>query len=392
MIMLSKKFVQKTTLFSFTTIGFLVFSFNQKSFCMEREEEERSKVSSTTYSSQGNSNLLSIINSLKESDLKKAEEIRKLLKKNQELETIIKKQEQLVLNNSSLRQPPSEKEKKLVIRKEKTETSIKSEEEGLINVYLKNVQLEKEIEELIEERNNLYSLTADPDGTHKIIQEMMQLIGIKTDDLINCEGIIFAEKCLGRLKAVVDSAGGEGKQDDFPAAFNITSSSSYPSNSVGEIEVVKPVSITTPSTTFSFDTWRQGLLSIKAPWAKVIWQRWTHNNLQSLDLYHNQIDSEGGKRLGEALSNTSLLYLNLANNWLGDEGATAIGKALEVNTTLLKLNFNLNKIGNKGAKALGESLKFNTTLQFMSLRYNKFNAEGKAVIIKNAHCKVDFKS
>lgn len=392
--MLSHKCFQKIAILSLTIIGFLIFPFNQKSLGMNGEDgdDRRSGAPVVIYPS---SNLLAIIKSLQEKDLRKEEEIRKLSQKNQELEKIIKKQEELS-NNSALRQSQLEKGEKETNLKEKNKSSSTQEKEvEQTNVYLKIIQLETEIEELIEERNNLYSLTADPDGTQKIIKDMMQLIGINTDDLINCEGAIFAEKCLGRLRTVVNAAAGKEKEDTFSDSNTKSSSnlSSNSSSSYSSTAISMPLAISTSSPPFSFDAWRQKLLSINAPWSKVILQRWTHSAQQSLDLYRNQIPPEGGKLLAEALkSNTALLHLNLANNGLGNEGAEAIGDALKFNTTLLTFNFNLNKIENKGAIALGEGLKLNTTLQFLSLRYNKFTGEGKAVIQKNAkNCKVDFK-
>lgn len=395
MLMLSHKCFQKPSIFSLTILGFLIFPFNQKSRSMDYEEGDDRRLGAPMVIHNG-SNLLAIIKSLQERELRKEEEIRKLLQKNQELEKIIKKQEELSAN-SALRPSQSEKGEQVTYLKEKNKSSSAHEKEAeQTNVYLKIIKLEAEIEELIEERNNLYSLTADPDGTQKIIKEMMSLIGINTDDLINCEGTIFAEKCLGRLRTVVRSATGKEKDDTFPDvnikspsnfSSNLSSSSSYSSTTIST-----PIAKSTHSTTFSFDVWRQKLLSINTPWSKVILQRWTHSTQQSLDLYRNQIPLEGGKLLAEALKfNTSLLHLNLANNGLGNEGAEAIGDALKFNTTLLTFNFNLNKIENTGAIALGESLKLNTTLQFLSLRYNKFTGEGKGAIQKNANCKVDFK-
>lgn len=384
--MLSKKCFQETFILSLSIIGFLIFSFNQKLFCTDRESD-MDKTSNAPMIRHNSSNLLAIIKSLKESDLKKEGEIKTLLQKNQELEKIIKKQGEFVLNNC-LQQSELEKGEKQTSLKEKNKVLSGAKEKlEQTSVYLKMIHLEEEIKELIEERNNLYSLTADPDGTQKIIKDIMQFIGINTDDLINCEGIIFAEKCLELLKIALTSAAREENEDDF-TVFTTKSSSSYSSTVVSY-----PIVITNQSNTFSFNAWHQGFLSINTPWSKVICQRWTHNNLQSLDLYRNQIPPEGGKLLAEALKfNTSLLYLNLANNWLGNEGAKAMGEALKVNSTLLKFNFNLNKIENRGAEDLAEGLKYNTTLQFISLRYNKFTGDGKRVIKKNTNCKVDFKS
>ncbi len=307
-----------------------------------------------------------------------------MLKRNNILEKILQEKEKL--NNSS------NKNNKIsqTFFQETDKLKENAEELDLRSVYSKNAKLEREIEELIEERDKLYSLTAETDGTHKIIKEMMSLIGINTDNYINCTGSFFAEKCLDLLKEEMGVTFEDRKQGDC-LSFQTTSSSSLSSDPPIEIKVSKPISAITNAPTFSFNEWRLGLLNINTPWSKVIWERWNINHLQSLDLYHNNITANGGIAIAEALKFTvSLLHLNLANNKLGDNGAEAIGGALALNTSLLTLNFNLNKISDKGAKALGEGLKFNTTLQSMSLRYNKIGNEGKSAISKNVRFKVNY--
>ncbi|RUP51270.1 hypothetical protein BC936DRAFT_149115 [Jimgerdemannia flammicorona] len=61
-------------------------------------------------------------------------------------------------------------------------------------------------------------------------------------------------------------------------------------------------------------------------------------NLQSLDLYKNDIGDEGASAIAEALKmNTSLKTLYLGDNGIGEKGADALAKALKMNKSLQNL-------------------------------------------------------
>nr|XP_015224299.1 PREDICTED: leucine-rich repeat-containing protein 71 [Lepisosteus oculatus] len=81
--------------------------------------------------------------------------------------------------------------------------------------------------------------------------------------------------------------------------------------------------------------------------------------LAHLSLRNNQIDEEGARLVGQALStprsaNKSLLSLNLAFNRIGDTGAQHIAQGLRLNRTLLCLSLAHNHIGDPGASGLAQ--------------------------------------
>lgn len=378
--MLSKNPVQTIATSFLISTAFLVCAFNQKSICMEEEDNNELRYSGKVLPGQ-NDNLLSTIHYLSVLNFQKDEEIKKLSLENKKLNEKMYETEKFLLFSLQRSQ---------VGREEEIITTNKKESLEFNKLVLENNELKNNVNHLIEERNKLYSLTADTDGSDKIIKEMMKLLGINTDDFINCEGVRLADKCLERLKVELKTSFRE-KDNSFP--LKGISNSIHFSNVPVEIKHSKSVSVINHSPKFSFNDWRQKLLSINTLWSKVIWEKWMISKLKSLDLYRNEITAEGGKLIGEALKfNTFLLHLNLANNRLGDEGAEAIGGALKVNTTLLTLNFNLNKIGDIGAQSLAAGLNFNTSLKSMSLRYNLFGYEGKLALNKAVDFKIDYGS
>ncbi|RIB21861.1 hypothetical protein C2G38_2175416 [Gigaspora rosea] len=90
------------------------------------------------------------------------------------------------------------------------------------------------------------------------------------------------------------------------------------------------------------------------------------NVLTSLDLGFNNIGSQGGIELANALKNNIILtYLVLRRNNIGPEGGLALAKALCINTTLTLLDVRENHIG-----ALGDTLCMNTTLNWLDISSN----------------------
>jgi hypothetical protein len=93
--------------------------------------------------------------------------------------------------------------------------------------------------------------------------------------------------------------------------------------------------------------------------------------LQSLNLWGNQIDEKSVIELAEALkTNTTLQSLNLRGSRVGDSATIAIAKALETNTGLRLLDLSDNQIGKSGFVALLNTLKNNTTLQSLNVSGN----------------------
>lgn len=381
--MLSKNPISTRAISFLISTTVLMSVFNQRSLCMKEDHNELEKHSPRLQPVQGDTNLLSAIHHLSFLNIKKDEEINKLLIANSELKNKVKETEKFLL--FSLQKSQLEKEEIIT-------TTNKKESLEFNDLVRENNELKNNMNHLIEERDKIYSLTADTDGSDKIIKEMMRLLGINTGDLINCEGVIFADKCLERLKVAIELKQ-IVRENNNSFFLKENSNSIYLPNvpKHNEIKLSQSVSVVNQLPNFSFKKWRQNLLKINTSWSNIIRETWTTRNLQSVDLYHNEIPPEGGKLIGEALKfNTSLLHLNLANNKLGNEGAEAMGDALKVNTALLTLNFNLNHIGDLGAKSLAAGLQFNKTLNSMSLRYNLFGYEGKSVLNKAVTFKIDY--
>lgn len=139
--------------------------------------EEDSKINA--YGRKENNSLFSIISSLKEEKTESENKIKKLIDEKDKL-----------------------KESKSVTTKElekikKENEDINSDIESLKKEHLKN---EEEIEKLIEEKNNLYALSLKAEETNKVIQEMIELIGIETKDVGERDDPAYSENCLNRLK------------------------------------------------------------------------------------------------------------------------------------------------------------------------------------------------
>ncbi|XP_043935767.1 leucine-rich repeat-containing protein 71 isoform X2 [Protopterus annectens] len=83
--------------------------------------------------------------------------------------------------------------------------------------------------------------------------------------------------------------------------------------------------------------------------------------LSHVSLRNNNIDDEGAKLIGRALStlktgNRNLVSLNLSYNHISDQGATYISEGLRLNRSLLSLSLAHNRIGDQGAIKLAEVL------------------------------------
>ncbi|XP_045439218.1 leucine-rich repeat-containing protein 71 isoform X1 [Pipistrellus kuhlii] len=86
------------------------------------------------------------------------------------------------------------------------------------------------------------------------------------------------------------------------------------------------------------------------------------STITHLSLRNNNIDDEGARLLGQALStlhtcNRTLVSLNLGFNHIGDEGAGYIADGLRLNRSLLWLSLAHNRIQDKGALKLAEVLQ-----------------------------------
>ncbi|XP_074079275.1 leucine-rich repeat-containing protein 71 isoform X2 [Macrotis lagotis] len=86
------------------------------------------------------------------------------------------------------------------------------------------------------------------------------------------------------------------------------------------------------------------------------------STITHLSLRNNNINDQGAKLLGQALStlrtcNRTLVSLNLGYNHIGDEGAGYIADGLRLNRSLLWLSLAHNRIEDKGALKIAEVLQ-----------------------------------
>ncbi|RIB30296.1 hypothetical protein C2G38_2238357 [Gigaspora rosea] len=112
-----------------------------------------------------------------------------------------------------------------------------------------------------------------------------------------------------------------------------------------------------------------------------------NSTLTSLNLGCNKLGSEGGKALADALcKNSTLTCLDLSENELGFGEGKALANALCKNSTLTCLNLEYNELGSEGGKALADALCKNSTLTYLNLFYNNLRPDGGKALA-DALCK-----
>jgi len=93
-------------------------------------------------------------------------------------------------------------------------------------------------------------------------------------------------------------------------------------------------------------------------------------SLVHLDLWRNDLGSEGAKAIAEYLNgNGALRTLILSENHIGDEGANAIWKSVP-NSALMELYMDGNEISDKGLDGLSSALSSSLSLKVVSLKGN----------------------
>ncbi|XP_074148560.1 leucine-rich repeat-containing protein 74B isoform X2 [Sminthopsis crassicaudata] len=93
-----------------------------------------------------------------------------------------------------------------------------------------------------------------------------------------------------------------------------------------------------------------------------------HMHDSELTLMHRGLGPQGAQALALALmNNTSIVKLNLSDNWLNEEGMAAIAGMLKENCFITDLDLSDNKLGAKGAKALCAALMENTSVRRLRL-------------------------
>ncbi|KAM8961903.1 leucine-rich repeat-containing protein 74B [Pelodytes ibericus] len=99
-----------------------------------------------------------------------------------------------------------------------------------------------------------------------------------------------------------------------------------------------------------------------------------HMTYPQLVMRHHGLGLQAVKALALSLvTNTSIVSLDLSDNWLEGDGAAAISDMLKENCYISELHLSDNKLALKGAKSFSHMLGENTTLRKINLSGNEFN-------------------
>merc|ERR1712130_471204 len=94
-----------------------------------------------------------------------------------------------------------------------------------------------------------------------------------------------------------------------------------------------------------------------------------NTTVEELNLYNNELSTQGGITLGEALRDTSTLtMLVLSKNHLDDQAVVGLCEGIKVNPKLEVLKLGMNRITDVGVKALAKALHENTKLNHLELQ------------------------
>ncbi|XP_075070762.1 uncharacterized protein LOC142159852 [Mixophyes fleayi] len=99
-----------------------------------------------------------------------------------------------------------------------------------------------------------------------------------------------------------------------------------------------------------------------------------HMGDSELIMRHHGLGAQAAKAIAFSLvTNTSIVNLNLSDNWMEGDGAAAIADMLKENCYISELHLCDNKLGLTGAQALSFMLMENITLQKLNLTGNEFD-------------------
>ncbi|KAM5191677.1 leucine-rich repeat-containing protein 74B [Mantella aurantiaca] len=99
-----------------------------------------------------------------------------------------------------------------------------------------------------------------------------------------------------------------------------------------------------------------------------------HMGDSKLVMRHHGLGAQAGKAIALSLvTNTSIVNLNLSDNWLEGDGAAAMADMLKENCYISELHLCDNRLGLKGAKVLSAMLPENITLLKVYLSGNEFD-------------------
>ncbi|CAK8686603.1 unnamed protein product [Clavelina lepadiformis] len=98
-----------------------------------------------------------------------------------------------------------------------------------------------------------------------------------------------------------------------------------------------------------------------------------HMNDEVLNMSHHSLGPNGAKAIAAPLVvNTSILELNIEDNWITSEGMQDIAEMLMENCYICYLNISCNKLGTEGARFVCEVLQENTSLKELNVSRNDF--------------------
>ncbi|KAG7480913.1 hypothetical protein MATL_G00061300 [Megalops atlanticus] len=93
-----------------------------------------------------------------------------------------------------------------------------------------------------------------------------------------------------------------------------------------------------------------------------------------LIMMHHGLGPQGTKALAVPLvTNTSILKLNLRDNWMEGLGGAAMAEMLKENCYIIEIDLSENRLGLKGAQAISSMLQENSTLVSINLSGNDFD-------------------
>ncbi|KAK2837996.1 hypothetical protein Q5P01_015208 [Channa striata] len=98
-----------------------------------------------------------------------------------------------------------------------------------------------------------------------------------------------------------------------------------------------------------------------------------HMQDNELSMMYYGLGPQGTKALAVPLvTNTSILRLNLRDNWMEGMGGAAIAEMLKENCYITEVDLSDNNLGDRGARAIAAMLKENSTLVSLNLSGNHF--------------------
>ncbi|XP_078336521.1 uncharacterized protein LOC111138432 isoform X1 [Crassostrea virginica] len=99
-----------------------------------------------------------------------------------------------------------------------------------------------------------------------------------------------------------------------------------------------------------------------------------HMNDPHLSMKHHGLGAQGMRAIAMSLvSNTSVLTLDLSDNWLGHPGGHAVCEMLRDNCFITHLDLSDNKFGLQTSESLSRTLQQNSTLTHVTLSGNNFD-------------------